>query len=250
MPTLGNSVTSELFTPGSYWQLLTGINGYAEIKGAGLATQAATGRCFEVLDPLEQENSLQQTARLRVRLLEDGYPCWLDPVELQGQVVQQKAWQPQLLTVKKIQQRLIAVMNWVEAAAAQPNNYLWGGSLGPDFDCSGLVQTAFASQGIWIPRDAYQQERFCTPITVQPDNTKQLRPGDLIFFGSRHRCSHVGLYVGNGSYWHSSGQEHGRNGIGCDRLPAHDTHPVACYYRAELRGAGRVERCHDGTNLP
>jgi hypothetical protein len=25
---------------------------------------------------------------------------------------------------------------------------------------------------------------------------------------------------------------------------------VACYYRAELRGAGRVERCHDGTTLP
>jgi len=248
MPTLGNPITTELFTPGSYWQLLSGVNGYAETKGAGLATQAAANRCFEVLDPVD---SLQPTTRLRVRLLEDGYPCWLDLVELQGQVVANEAWKPQLLSVKEIQQRLTAVMAWVEKAAAQPNTYLWGGSLGPNFDCSGLVQAAFASQGIWLPRDAYQQERFCTPITVQADNTQQqLRPGDLLFFGKPQRCSHVGLYRGNGGYWHSSGQDHGRNGIGCDGLPTHNNHPVACYYRAELRGAGRVERCHDGTTLP
>jgi hypothetical protein len=25
---------------------------------------------------------------------------------------------------------------------------------------------------------------------------------------------------------------------------------VACHYRSELRGAGRVLRCHDGSHLP
>jgi cell wall-associated NlpC family hydrolase len=33
-----------------------------------------------------------------------------------------------------------------------------------------------------------------------------LRPGDLIFFGSRQRCTHVGLHLGNGRYRHSSGE--------------------------------------------
>ncbi|KZR68375.1 putative endopeptidase p60 precursor [Prochlorococcus marinus str. MIT 1313] len=250
MPTLGTPITTDLLAPGSCWQLQKGVNGYAGVEGAGLATQAAAGRSFEVLDAAKPNKYQQPLTRLRVRLLEDGYPCWIDLREVNGQIIQRGSWRPQLLAIREIQQRLAAVMTWVEAAANQPNTYLWGGSIGPDFDCSGLVQTAFASQGIWLPRDAYQQESFCTPITVQPDNTKQLRPGDLIFFGSRKRCSHVGVYGGNGSYWHSSGKEHGRNGIGFDRLPAKDTHPVACYYRAELRGAGRVERCHDGTTLP
>ena len=41
--------------------------------------------------------------------------------------------------------RLDAVVAFGLKALGQPNRYLWGGSLGPDFDCSGLVQTAYAS---------------------------------------------------------------------------------------------------------
>ena len=33
------------------------------------------------------------------------------------------------------------------------------------------------------------------------------------------------------------------------RLDAHLDHPVSAHYRQELRGAGRVMRCHDGTTL-
>ena len=78
----------------------------------------------------------------------------------------------------------------------------------------------------------------------------QAMPGDLIFFGNPLRCSHVGLHLGNGRYLHSSGISHGRNGIGIDALWASDKHPVASHYRAEIRGAGRVQRCHDGSYLP
>ena len=55
--------------------------------------------------------------------------------------------------------------------------------------------------------------------------------------------------LGEGRYRHSSGQDHGRNGIGIDSLHSSDQHPVACHYRAEFRGAGRVVRCHDGSHL-
>ena len=111
------------------------------------------------------------------------------------------------------------------------------------------MQLAFASQGIWIQRDAYQQERFCQPVAVSVGALDLLRPGDLIFFGSPRRCTHVALHLGGGRYRHSSGQQHGRNGIGVDSLHLSDRHPVAGHYRKQLRGAGRVIRCHDGTTL-
>jgi cell wall-associated NlpC family hydrolase len=112
------------------------------------------------------------------------------------------------------------------------------------------MQRAFASAGIWIPRDAYLQERFCQPVAVRPGVLHALRPGDLIFFGTPRRCTHVGLHLGGGRYLHSSGREHGRDGLGIDDLAPHNPDPVARHYRSQLRGAGRVMRCHDGSPLP
>ena len=77
-----------------------------------------------------------------------------------------------------------------------------------------------------------------------------LEPGDLIFFGTPRRCTHVGLHLGGGRYLHSSGRDHGRNGIGIDDLNPRNSDPVANHYRAELRGAGRVMHSHDGSPLP
>ena len=151
---------------------------------------------------------------------------------------------------RSIAQRLPEVLAFAQAAAEQANVYLWGGSLGPDYDCSGLVQRAFAAAGIWLPRDAYLQERFCRPVAVRPGETSLLEPGDLIFFGTARRCTHVGLHLGGGRYLHSSGREHGRNGIGLDDLNPRNPDPVASHYRAELRGAGRVMHSHDGSPLP
>ena len=56
------------------------------------------------------------------------------------------------------------------------------------------MQRAFASEGIWIPRDAYQQERFCQKVAISADQ-QQLLPADLVFFGRPQRCTHVGLYL-------------------------------------------------------
>lgn len=249
--TLNTLLERDLKVPGGCWTLHTSVNGYASNAGEGLATQAACGRSFEILKPpLEADDWPGAAKRLQVRLLEDGYPCWLDISDLLEQVEPSEPWQAPVLSPAEIQQRLPEVLGWLDHAARQVNTYLWGGTLGPDFDCSGLVQSAFASCGIWLPRDAYQQERFCKPLQIEPTQTDALRPGDLIFFGTPDRCTHVGIHREKGCYWHSSGHEHGRNGIGCDGLHPTDNHPVANHYRAELRGAGRVVRCHDGTTLP
>jgi hypothetical protein len=188
--------------------------------------------------------------RLRVRLVEDGYPGWIDPDQLLGQARASSPRPPQLWGSAAIRDRLDSVLAFAEAARQRPNHYLWGGSLGPDYDCSGLVQRAFANAGIWIPRDAYLQERFCQPVAVRPGVLHALLPGDLIFFGTPQRCTHVGLHLGGGRYLHSSGREHGRDGLGIDDLAPHNPHPVARHYRSQLRGAGRVMRCHDGSPLP
>jgi cell wall-associated NlpC family hydrolase len=209
----------------------------------------AAGRHVRLLDGLVSKAG-ELGVRLRVRLLEDGYPCWLEGAALLAQG--QPAQAPSLprLHEADIQARIPRLLRLAEVARQQPNVYLWGGTLGPDFDCSGLIQTLFAAVGVWLPRDAYLQERFCQPVAVRPGITQLLRPGDLIFFGTSRRCTHVGLHLGDGRYLHSSGREHGRNGLGIDDLNPRNPDPVACHYRQELRGAGRVTHSHDGSPLP
>jgi hypothetical protein len=238
MATLGTLLAPDLLATQSCWRLRSNVNGYSRATGHGLTTQANQGRSFRILKVVG--------SRLQVMLLDDGYQCWIDQDAVIGKAELRGAWKPRLLTAAEIERRIPNVLAWSERVEQQPNSYLWGGTTEPDMDCSGLMQMAFASQQIWIPRDAYQQEQFCQPIAMTPGACHLLQPGDLIFFGSRQRCTHVGLHLGNGRYRHSSGKEHGRNGIGIDSLQPQDNHPVACHYRAELRGAGRVVRCHDG----
>ena len=244
MARLGSDGDADPIAPGSVWELGHDLDAHSRPRGPGLATQVAAGRQLRVLE------KGGDSARLRVRLLEDGYPCWLEAQALLSH------GQPAIpaplprLDRATIARRLAQVLSVAEAAMQRPNVYLWGGSLGPDYDCSGLIQTSFAAAGIWLPRDAYLQERFCRPVAVQPGVTSLLEPGDLIFFGSPRCCTHVGLHLGGGRYLHSSGREHGRNGLGIDDLHPRNRDPVASHYRNELRGAGRVMHSHDGSPLP
>jgi cell wall-associated NlpC family hydrolase len=74
--------------------------------------------------------------------------------------------------------------------------YVWGAT-GPDaFDCSGLVQAAYRSAGISLPRTTYAQIGAGRRVS-----RAELLPGDLVFFYSG--VSHVGIYVGNGQMIHA-----------------------------------------------
>jgi hypothetical protein len=168
-----------------------------------------------------------------VRLREDNYPGWISPLCLSYLRAAATPYCPVFLTREAIAARLSAVMSFTQAAMDQPNQYLWGGTIGPDYDCSGLMQAAFAAAGVRLPRDSYQQEAFTEPIELE-----QLQPGDLIFFG-QPRTNHVALYLGKGRYIHSSGRDQGRNGIGIDSI-WDLTDPISHAYAQTLRGAGRV----------
>jgi hypothetical protein len=198
MATLGTLLAPDLLATQSCWRLRANVNGYSRATGHGLTTQAAKGRSFRILKIVG--------ARIEVMLLDDGYQCWIDQDAVIGNAEHRGPWQPTMLTSTEIEQRIPDVLAWSERVQQQPNTYLWGGTTEPDMDCSGLMQMAFASQKIWIPRDAYQQEQFCQPIAVTPGSCNLLRPGDLIFFGTNKRCTHVGLHLGDGRYRHSSGE--------------------------------------------
>ncbi len=243
MVRLGIGDETDPIAQDSHWQLRHPLDAYSRPQGPGLATQVAAGRRLRVLEGPAH-------GRLRVRLLEDGYPCWLESSELRSHGLPAAPALLPRLQRATIARRLEQVLSFAVAAMQKANVYLWGGNLGPDFDCSGLIQTSFATAGIWLPRDAYLQERFCQPVAVQPGVTSLLEPGDLIFFGTARRCTHVGLHLSGGRYLHSSGREHGRNGLGIDDLNPQNQDPVARHYRQELRGAGRVMHSHDGSPLP
>ena len=77
--------------------------------------------------------------------------------------------------------------------------YVWGGeTAGVGFDCSGLVQWAWARAGITIPRTTESQYPDMIHVTLT-----QLQPGDLLFYynlDGDHVVDHVVMYVGSGPW--------------------------------------------------
>ncbi len=221
------------------YQTLADLNIYDSPALATLATQAGAGRQLS-FQPFPSD---PQPAALPVVLREDNYPGWLAVKDLAYLQASVSPHPVPSLTAADIQARIPPVIDFCLAAMQQPNTYLWGGTLGPNYDCSGLVQHSFAAQGIWLPRDAYQQEAFTQPIlnpgTEPADLICALLPGDLIFFGTPAKATHVAIYLGEKGYIHSSGQSQGRNGIGIDYLSPQG-HPITQTYYAQVRGAGRV----------
>jgi hypothetical protein len=227
------------------YEVTQSLNLYDSPTLQSLATQAQAGRQlrFKLLPEWDT------TSTLLAVLCEDDYPGWINPsdlVHLQPALV---PYCPVTLALAEIQGRVVRAIAFAQAAMTQPNIYLWGGTLGPNYDCSGLVQHAFSTQGIWLPRDAYQQEAFVQRVgnrgdsfapRVRPEDLVEgLEPGDLIFFGTPVKATHVAIYLGNGTYIHSSGKDQGRNGIGIDSI-TDLSEQVSQNYYAQIRSAGRV----------
>ncbi|MBP0018215.1 MAG: C40 family peptidase [Cyanobacteria bacterium SBLK] len=192
----------------------------------GLATQAAKGRHLRILR--------QKEAAWEICLCEDDYMAWLPCKRGDRLYPAPSPYVPQAMSREAIAACIPDIIAFTKAAMATPHHYLWGGTVAPNYDCSGLMQAAFAASGIWIPRDSYQQEAFSEKVAFE-----ELLAGDLIFFKETKRVNHVALSLGEGQYIHSSGKEKGRNGIGIDRLSP-DGGKIASTYYQYLFCAGRI----------
>lgn len=102
--------------------------------------------------------------------------------------------------------------------------YVFGGTRPNGFDCSGYVQHVYAMLGIHLPRTADAQYDAGRRIATS------MKPGDLVFFHTyAPGVSHVGIYLGNDKFIHSSSS----HGVAISNL-----HNV--YWAPRYLGAKRV----------
>ena len=67
------------------------------------------------------------------------------------------------------------------------------------FDCSGFTTWVYSKLGVNLPRSS--REQF---LEGQVINKAQLKKGDLVFFGNKRRITHVGIYLEDNKFIHSS----------------------------------------------
>ena len=82
--------------------------------------------------------------------------------------------------------------------------YVYGGASPSGFDCSGFTMYVYAQFGYGLPHGATWQMSYGQPVS-----RGELQAGDLVFFhstdgGSTSSASHVGIYVGGGTFIHAS----------------------------------------------
>jgi hypothetical protein len=89
--------------------------------------------------------------------------------------------------------------------------YLWGGTSSKGMDCSGFTKTVYRLNGVELNRDASQQVRNGEEVVLDSSFSTS-RKGDLLFFGQKatsersERITHVGIYLENKKFIHSSGR--------------------------------------------
>ncbi len=85
--------------------------------------------------------------------------------------------------------------------------YKWGGTTTKGFDCSGFVKYVYKNFDIALSRASYAQAKNGSYI-----KRASLLPGDLVFFdtnGGKNKINHVGIYIGNNKFIHSSSSHKG-----------------------------------------
>ena len=126
-----------------------------------------------------------------------------------------------------------SVVKTARSAIGTP--YVPGGRNPGGFDCSGLVQWAYQSVGVKLPRTAREQSSIGQRITRVED----MRAGDIVAFRHPRRGYHTGIYVGDGKFVHSPRR---RSSVKISSLDDP-------YFNNTFLGARRVSMSADGQDL-
>ena len=140
------------FSKTIWWKLNVNISGYQNETENKLVTEIFKNRIFRLLYPNINQNN-HKFSRILIQLYEDGYVCWIN---LDGLIIEKYELGKTEDSKKEyffIQDKVKSILKWIKDQSELTNEYLWGGTLGPNFDCSGLIQTAFLKHRINIPRD-------------------------------------------------------------------------------------------------
>jgi NlpC/P60 family protein len=120
----------------------------------------------------------------------------------------------------------LALYNFIEDWIKTP--YRYGGCSKDGIDCSSFASTLIGKvYGIDdLPHSAKEQYSMCTKLARE-----DLQEGDLVFFHTFKGVSHVGVYLGNNYFVHSSTH----SGVTIDNLNEE-------YYSKRYIGGGRVNK--------
>lgn len=107
--------------------------------------------------------------------------------------------------------------------------YQFGGNSMDGIDCSAFTQTVF-NNALHLELNRSAREQYQQGIEI--DNREDLQFGDLVFFNTRRRVrpGHVGIYIGDNHFAHSSS----KNGVIVSSLDMD-------YYAKRFMGGRRVE---------
>ncbi|WP_200172561.1 C40 family peptidase [Tomitella cavernea] len=176
----------------------------AAYKSAEAEARAARAESAKAADEAAQATTAAQDAQARLRDKQDSLQGRINEVrELYGQMTGAARAQLAGALIPAGFDIAGIVGAGPEFAALQValtrigDPYVWGATGPHQFDCSGLVQWAYAQVGIDVPRTSQQQAQGGTPV-----NPADMQPGDVVTFYDD--VSHVGIYAGNGMMVHAS----------------------------------------------
>lgn len=185
----------------------------AEAKSSSeMVTQMIFGESYKVLS--------DEGKWLRVKMDYDAYEGWLSKSSyFEGNTSKERKIQKELFAVHPIDNQLListmgseidpSIPSYVEEEEVDLKSlalrflgvpYLWGGRTFNGIDCSGFVQIVYKCLNCTLPRDASQQVKEGKAIRFD-----EIKSGDLVFFESDFKVSHVGIVLNPSKIIHAHG---------------------------------------------